>query len=116
MEFKLKNEGYYSFEEEETLKLDDEVEPHTPSLRRSNRVRRPVERYSPPDFHSRFVLFAINDEPRSVKEKVSSEECKLWKNAMVEEMGPWTKMRPGIWLNYMMEGNLLVVNGCSRRN
>ena len=58
----------------------------TPSLRRSNCVRRPVERYSPPDFRSAFVLFVVNDEPRSVKEEVSSKECKLWKNAMVEGM------------------------------
>ena len=45
-----------------------------------------VERYSPPDFCSAFVLSVVNDEPIPVKEAVSSEECKLWKNAMVEEM------------------------------
>ena len=37
-------------------------------------------------FHSSFVQYTINDEPRSVKEVVSFEKCKLWKNAMVEEM------------------------------
>ena len=79
------NEGSNSFEEE-LFESDEEVELQTPALRRSDRVRRPVERYSPPDFHSAFVLSAIIDEPRSVKEAVSSEECKLWKNAMVEEM------------------------------
>ena len=55
-------------------------------MRRSNRVRRPVERYSPPDFCSTFVLSTVNDEPIPVKEAVSSEECEFWKNAMVEEM------------------------------
>ena len=85
MEFELKNEGSYSFEEESS-ELDDEVELQTPALRRYDGVRRPVERYSPPDFHYAFVLSVVNDEPRSVKEAVSSEECKLWKNAMVEEM------------------------------
>ena len=48
------------------------MELQTPSLRRFDHVRRPVERYSPPDFHSSFVLSTINDEPRSVKEAVSS--------------------------------------------
>ena len=55
-------------------------------MRRFDHVRRLVERYSPPDFRSAFVLSTINDETRSVKEAVSFEECKLWKNAMVEEM------------------------------
>ena len=62
------------------------MELQTLDLRRSDHVRRPVERYSPPVFRSSFVLYVVNDEPRSVKEVVSFEECKLWKNAMVEEM------------------------------
>ena len=82
MEFELKNEGFDTFEEESY----NEVELQTPALRRYDHVRRPVERYSPPDFRFGFVLSTINDETRSVKEVVSSEECKLWKNAMVEEM------------------------------
>ena len=86
MEFELKNEEFDSFKEESS-KLDDEVELQTPSLRRFGRVRRLVERYSPPYFHYAFILSTINDEPRSVKEVVSFEECKLWKKAMVEEMG-----------------------------
>ena len=85
MEFEIKNEGFDSFEEESS-KLDDEVELKTPSLKRSDPVRRLVERYSPPNFHSASVLSTINDEPRSIKEANSSEECKLWKKAMVEEM------------------------------
>ena len=55
-------------------------------MRRYDHERRPVDRYSPPYFHSAFVLSTVSDEPESVKEAVNSEECKLWKNAMVEEM------------------------------
>ena len=55
-------------------------------MRSSNCVRRLVERYSLADFHSAFVLSTINDEPRCVKEEISSKECNLLKNAMVEEM------------------------------
>ena len=84
-EFEIMDEGVDSVEEE-LFESDEEVELQTPTLRRSDRVRRLVERYSPPNFHSAFVLSVVNDEPRSVKEAVSSEECKLWKNAMVEEM------------------------------
>ena len=79
------NEGFDSVEEK-LSESDEEVELQTPTLRRSDCVRRSVERYSPLDFRSTFVLSAVNDEPRSVKEAVSSEECKHWKNAMVEEM------------------------------
>ena len=85
MEFELKNEGSYYFEEESS-ELDDEVEPHTPALRRSGHVRRPIKRYSPPYFHYVFFLYTISDEPRSIKEAFSSEEGKLWKKEMVEEM------------------------------
>ena len=85
MEFEIVNEGSNSFEEELSQSYE-EMELQTPSLRRYDHVRRPVERYSPPDFFSSFILSTINDEPRSVKEVVSSEECKLWKKAMVEEM------------------------------
>ena len=85
MEFELKNEGSNSFEEE-SFESDDEVEPQTTSLRRSDHLRRPVERYSPPNFCYDFVLSSINDESRYVKEAINFEEAKLWKKAMVEEM------------------------------
>ena len=42
MEFEIMNEGSNSFEEESS-KLDEEVELQTPALRRSNRVRRPLK-------------------------------------------------------------------------
>ena len=72
--------------EEELFESEEEVDLQTLALRRSDCERRPVERYSPLDFRPTFVLYVVSDEPRSVKEIVSSEECKLWKNAMVEEM------------------------------
>ena len=59
------------------------MELKTLSLRRSNHVRRLVERYSPIDFDFSFVLSSINGEPRSVKEAVNCEEGKLWKKAMI---------------------------------
>jgi hypothetical protein len=86
VEFELKNEGSKSFEEVESSESNDEVEPHTPVLRRFVHARRPTARYSPPDIHSDFVLSCINDEPRSVTEAINYEERKLWKKAMVEEM------------------------------
>ena len=51
MEFKIMNEGSDSFEEG-LSESDEEVELQTPSLRRSDHVRRPVERY----IHLIFVL------------------------------------------------------------
>ena len=83
--FEIMDEGVDSVEEE-LIESEEEVDLQTLAVRRSNHERRPVDRYSPPDFRSAFVLFAVSDEPRSVKEAVNSEECKLWKNAMVEEM------------------------------
>jgi hypothetical protein len=64
----------------------EEEEPHTPVLRRSVRERRKPKRYSPTDFHSNFSLSIIDDDPRKVREAVNSEDSKLWKKAMVQEM------------------------------
>ena len=50
------------------------------------RDRRQPERYSPPNCHSNFSLLITDDDPRTLREVVNSEDSKLWKNAMVEEM------------------------------
>ena len=84
-EFEIMDEGVDSVEEE-LIESEEEVDLQTPAVRRSDRERRPVDKYSPPEFRSAFVLSAVSDEPRSIKEPVNYEECKLWKNAMVEEM------------------------------
>ena len=72
--------------EEELVESEEEVDLQSLVVRRYDHERRPVDMYSPPDFCSAFVLSTVSDEPRSVKEVVNSEECKLWKNAMMEEM------------------------------
>jgi phosphoribosyl-AMP cyclohydrolase len=50
------------------------------------RDRRQPERYSPPDFRSNFSLSITDDDPRTIREAVNSEDSKLWKKAMVEDM------------------------------
>jgi hypothetical protein len=79
----LDDEKSESSEEDE---VEEEEEPHTPLLRRSVREIRQPERYSPPDFRSNFALSITDDDPRTVREVVNSEDSKLWKKAMVEEM------------------------------
>jgi hypothetical protein len=53
-------------------------------LRRSIRERRIPERYTPSDFHSNFALYIINDDARTVREAVDSEDGNIWKRAMDE--------------------------------
>ena len=55
-------------------------------MRRSVRERRQPERYSPSALCSGFALTITDDEPRTVREAVDSEDGKLWKEAMVDEM------------------------------
>ena len=62
----------------------EEEEPHTPVLRISVREKRQLKMYSPPDFHSDFALSITDDDPRTVREAVNSEDSKLWKKDMVE--------------------------------
>ena len=55
-------------------------------MRRLVRERRPPERYSKYAFCSNFALYVTDDDPRTVKEAVDSEDGKLWKENMVDEM------------------------------
>eukprot|EP00253_Pinus_taeda_P024701 PITA_24701 len=82
IEFELKEEESDSTAEEESK----DEEPQTSGVRRSVRERRQPERYSPSAFYSNFSLFVTNDDSRTVKEAVDSEDGKLWKEAMVDEM------------------------------
>jgi hypothetical protein len=83
VQFELRNEEDDSDESNES---EEEVEKLTLVVRRPERIRKPVERYSPSNFHSALVLTAIDDETKSVGEAVDSAEGKLWKDAIVKEI------------------------------
>jgi hypothetical protein len=55
-------------------------------LRRSVRERSLPERYTPYDFRSNLYFSIIDDDPRTIREVVDSEDGNLWKMAMDEEM------------------------------
>jgi transposase InsO family protein len=82
IEFDLKDDEADSTEEHGS----EEEYPHTLVLRRSDRERRLLERYSPSNFHSNFSLSITNDDPRTVREVVDLEDGNIWKRAMEEEM------------------------------
>jgi hypothetical protein len=84
IELELDDAKSESSEEEEVE--EEEEEPHAPVLKRLVRDRRQPERYSPPDFRSNFSLSTTDDDPKTVRGVVNSEDNKLWKKAMVEEM------------------------------
>jgi hypothetical protein len=62
------------------------VEQSTLVIRRYERVRKLVERYSPPNFHSAFVLSTTDDEPMSIRGAVNSTKGKHSKDVMVDEI------------------------------
>jgi hypothetical protein len=70
----------------DSIESNEEVEQPNPVVRRSERLRKSVERYNPPNFHSAFVLSVIDEEPKSVIEVADLIESKLWKDTMVKEM------------------------------
>jgi hypothetical protein len=67
--FELRNEEDDS---NESTKSEEEVEQLTMMLRISKRVRKPIERYSSPNFRYAFMLTSIDDEPKLVGEEVDS--------------------------------------------
>ena len=111
IEFELKEEESDSVAEEES----EDEEPQTPAVRRSARERRQPERYSPSAFCSNFALSVTDDDPRTVKEAVDSEDGKLWKEAMVDEMASLHKNEAWDLVELPAGGNPLAANGCSRR-
>ena len=58
----------------------------TLDVRRLVRERRQLERYRPSDFCSNFSLTITDDDPRTVREAIDSEDGNLWMEAMVDEM------------------------------
>ena len=70
IEFDLKDNESNSTEEHES----EEEDPHTPVLRRWVRETRLPERYTPSDFCSNFSLSITNNDPRTVRETVDSED------------------------------------------
>ena len=82
IEFELKEDESNSTTEEDS----EEEEPQTPVVRRSVCEIRQPERYSPSSFCSNFSLTITDDDPRTVREAVDSEDGKLYKEAMVDEM------------------------------
>jgi hypothetical protein len=82
IEFDLKDDESDSTEEKESK----EEYPHTPILSRSVRERRLPERYTLSYLCLNFTLSIIDDDPRTVREVVDSEDVNLWKKAMDEEM------------------------------
>jgi hypothetical protein len=45
-----------------------------------------LEKYTPFDFCSNFSLSITDDDPRTIREALDSEDGKLWKKALNEEM------------------------------
>jgi hypothetical protein len=78
-------------------------------------IRKP-ERYSPPDFRSNFSLSITDDDPKNVREAMSSEDSKLWKKPMVEEMDSLDKNEAWDIVELPAGRNMLVENGCLRRS
>jgi hypothetical protein len=58
-------------------------------------IRQP-ERYSPPNFHSNFYLSITDDDLRTVREAVNSEDSKLGRRPWLKKWMPWIRMRHGI--------------------
>ena len=65
-------------ESDSTIEEDSkEEEPQTPAVRRPVQERRQPETYSPSDFCSNFALTITDDDPRTAREAVDSEDRKL---------------------------------------
>eukprot|EP00253_Pinus_taeda_P036287 PITA_36287 len=69
----------------------EDEEPQTLAVRRSVRERRQPERYSPSAFCLNFSFSVSDDDPITMKDAVDSEDGKLWKEAMVDEMASLNK-------------------------
>jgi hypothetical protein len=74
MQFELRNKEDDSDESNES---EEEVEQHNLVVRRSKSIIKPIEMYIPLEFHSSFMLTAIDDEPKSAGEEIDSTEGEI---------------------------------------
>eukprot|EP00253_Pinus_taeda_P036329 PITA_36329 len=111
IEFELKEKESNSTAEEESK--DEELQ--APAVRRSIQERRQLERYSPSAFCSNFASSITNDDPRTTKEAVDSEDGKLWEEAMVDEIASLHKNEAWDLVEWPAGRNPLAENGCSKR-
>eukprot|EP00253_Pinus_taeda_P023200 PITA_23200 len=111
IDLELKKEESDSTTKEES----EDEEPQTPAVRRSVRERRQPKMYSPSSFCSNFALYVTDDDPRTVKEVVDSEDGKLWKEAMVNEMASLLKNEAWDLVELPAGRKPIAANGCSRR-
>ena len=82
IEFELREDESNSTIEEDS----EEEEPQTPVVRRLVWERRQKKRYIPSALYSNFSLTIIVDDLKTIRELVDSEDGKLLKEAMVDEM------------------------------
>ena len=68
------------------------------------------------DSNCAFSLITNIDEPRSLKEALGMEDVGSWIEAMDDEMVSLDKKKLGTLYLFLKYGNILVENGCSRRN
>jgi hypothetical protein len=90
--------------------------PHTPILRRLAQERRQPKMYAPLDFRSNLALSITDDDPITVRELVDSEEGKLSKKSMVEEMATLDKNEVWDLVELSAGRKPSVANGCLRRS
>jgi hypothetical protein len=77
------NDGELDFTEEHELEEED---PHTLVSMGLVWERRQLEMSTPSVFCSNFALFITEDNPSTVRETMDSEEGKLCKKSMIEEI------------------------------
>jgi hypothetical protein len=85
-------------------------------VRRFEQVRKPIERYFPPNFHYALSLSTIDDESKPFREAVDSTVGNSRRRPWSNKWDHCIRMRHGIWSGYLMEGNPLVPIGCSRKS
>ena len=74
-----------------------------------------MKRYIPHALCSNFSLSITHDDPRTVREEVDSEDGKLWKEGMVDEMASLHKNEAWDLVDLWVGRKTIERNGCLRR-
>ena len=67
-------------------------------------------------FSDDFVVYLMDDTPRTIEEAYSSLDAEYWKEAVRSEMDSIMSMEPERSLNVLMDVNRLDASGCSRKS
>jgi hypothetical protein len=108
----------YIIPHEHIILIEQIEEPHAHNPEEDDNVvtRKSKRQRIAKSFGDDFIMYLMDDTPRTIEEAFSSPDADLWKESIMSEMDSIMSNQLGKSLNILMGANQKDVNGCSRKS